>query len=219
MRYPGFMHAWRCFPLVILAVPLWAADFDLSSTLRKLEDRYNTLKTMQVEFWQTISYASQPTAKRTESGVLYLKKPGRMRWDYRDPAKKLFLSDGKDVYFYSPSQNRVEKSKLKETEDMRAPLAFLIGRLDFQRDFKEYIVRQEGPDRWITAKPRSAQAPYTEVRFLLTSGVQISRLRVVGHDQSIMEFRFEHEQLNPKLDDKLFQFQAPAGVEMVDVTN
>lgn len=213
------MRVWTPFLLSMMPLLGWGADFDLTSTLRKLEDRYNNLKTMQVEFTQTISYKAQPAAKRTESGVLYLKKPGRMRWDYREPARKLFLSDGKDIYFYSPAANRVEKSKLKETEDMRAPLAFLIGRLDFQRDFREYVVRQDGPDRWITARPRSDQAPYTEVRFLLTPSIQISRLRVVGHDDSIMEFQFNHEQLNPKLDDKMFQFQAPAGVEMIDVNN
>ncbi|MBI4905527.1 MAG: outer membrane lipoprotein chaperone LolA [Acidobacteria bacterium] len=213
------MRAWRWFFLSMMCGYAGAADFDLSSTLRKLEDRYNNLKTMQVEFTQTLSYTMQPAAKRTESGVLYLKKPGRMRWDYREPNKKMFLSDGKDIYFYSSSQNRVEKSKLKETEDMRAPLAFLIGRLDFQRDFKEYVVRVEGQDRWITAKPRSGKAPYTEVRFLLTPGLQIARLRVMGHDQSVMEFRFDHEQLNPKLDDKMFQFHPPAGAEIVDVTN
>ncbi len=212
------MRAWQS--LILLVAPVvYAADFDLSSTLRKLEDRYNNLKTMQVEFTQTVSVGGQAPAKRAESGVLYLKKPGRMRWDYREPAKKVFLSDGKDIYFYSPAANRVEKSKIKETEDMRAPLAFLIGRLDFQRDFKEYVTRAEGADRWITAKPRSEQAPYTEVRFLLTPSLQIMKLRVVGHDQSVMEFRFDHEQLNPKLDDKMFRFQAPAGAEVVDVTN
>jgi outer membrane lipoprotein carrier protein len=204
----------------LFATSLYSApEFDLMATLHKLEDRYNNIKTMQVDFTQSLVYSLQPSAKRLESGVLYLRKPGKMRWDYREPAKKLFLSDGKDIYFYSPAANRVEKSKVKETEDMRAPLAFLIGRLDFERDFKEYIVRTEGQDRWITAKPRSTKAPYTEVRFLLLPNLQISRLRVMGQDQSVMEFTFKDEKLNPKLDDKLFQFTPPPGAEVVDVTN
>ena len=66
-------------------------------------------------------------------GDLYLRKPGKMRWDYKTPAGKLFLSDGKQVYFYNPATNRAEKTKLKETEDMRAPLAFLLGKLDFEQ--------------------------------------------------------------------------------------
>ena len=49
--------------------------------------------------------------KRTESGTLRLRKPGRMRWDYTDPAGKLFLSDGKNLYLYTPANNEVESSK------------------------------------------------------------------------------------------------------------
>lgn len=203
------------FQLAALSSP--AQSFDLTSTLRKLEDRYNNIRTLQLEFDQTISYTIQPSAKRSESGILFLRKPGKMRWEYQQPQKKLFVSDGKDIFFYSPAANRVEKSKLKETEDMRAPLAFLIGRLDFNRDFKEYRIREEGPNRWITAIPKSDKAPYKEVQFLLLSNLQIAQLRVLGHDESIMDFRFRNEKLNPSLNDSLFTFQPPAGAELVTV--
>lgn len=205
--------------VLLTLAPLSGAGFDLFSALRKVEDRYNNVKTMQLDFEQSLVFRSQPTARRTESGVLYLRKPGKMRWDYRDPAKKLFLSDGKDVYFYSPSTNRVEKSKLKETEDMRAPLAFLLGKLDFQRDFREYRDKPEGLNHWITAIPKSDKAPYKQVEFLLlANGPQISKLRVLGHDDSIMEFSFRNERMNPILDEKLFQFQPLPGVEVMEVS-
>lgn len=204
---------------LFFSVVSFAADFDLQKALRRVEDRYNNIRTLQLDFQQTISYSMQPTAKRTESGVLYLRKPGKMRWDYREPWKKIFLSDGSDVWFYTSASNRVEKSKLKETEDMRAPLAFLIGRLDFQRDFKEYRYRDVEGARWITAIPKSEKAPYKEVHFFLEPTAQISKLRVFGHDESVMEFQFRNEKLNPALPDSLFVFQPPPGVEMVEVAN
>lgn len=203
--------------LALAAVAARGADFDLRGTLARVQDRYNNLKTMQLEFEQTLSYASQPRASRTETGTLYLRRPGRMRWEYKVPAKKLFLSDGKDAYFYSPSMNRAEKTKLKESDDMRAPLAFLIGRLDFDRDFREYRVKEEGGKRWITALPKSEKAPYREVRFLLGGDGRIVELRVLGHDQSVMDYGFRDERVNPPLPDSLFQFQLPPGVELVDL--
>src|SRR6266852_9857315 len=109
-----------------------AADVDVSRTLKGIEDRYNNAQTLQVAF--TESYTLQGR-KRTEKGELFLRKPGRMRWQYSAPAGKLFVSDGKFVYYYNPDENRAEKMKLKETDDMRAPLAFLLGRLQFQNDF------------------------------------------------------------------------------------
>jgi outer membrane lipoprotein carrier protein len=111
---------------VSLAVlPVQAADVDLNGLLKGIEQRYNKAKTLQVQFNET--YSVQGRARKSESGSLTLRKPGRMRWDYTAPAGKLFLSDGKDVYLYTPDAHRVEKMKLKESEDMHAPMAFLLG--------------------------------------------------------------------------------------------
>jgi len=82
-----------------------------------------------------------------------------MRWQYTTPAGKLFVSDGKYIYLYTPGTQRVERSKVKETDDMRAPLAFLLGKLDFQRDFKRFVSRPRGPDFLIAAEPRSDARP------------------------------------------------------------
>ena len=94
-----------------------------------------------------------------------LRKPGRMRWDYSEPSGKLFLSDGKDVYLYTPDANRVEKTKLKASEDMRAPLAFLLGKLDFSKEFRDFSVT---PGRrrifWLPPKPRIIRCHTTRSR-------------------------------------------------------
>ena len=92
-----------------------AADVDLNALLKGIEQRYNHAKTLQVQFNET--YSVQGRARKSESGSLTLRKPGRMRWDYTAPAGKLFLSDGRDVYLYTPDAHRVEKMKLKESEE------------------------------------------------------------------------------------------------------
>jgi outer membrane lipoprotein carrier protein len=198
----------------LAAVPMLAAAPDLGHILKGVENRYNRPETMQLLFEQTYSGYGRPP--RTESGELYLRKPKRMRWEYRKPPGKLFLSDGKDVYFYVPSANRVEKMKLKESADMRTPLAFLIGKLDFYRDFREFRTRPEGEDTYIVALPKSDKSPYTQVEFLVTPSYRIRRLVVKGQDQSVMEFQFTQEKLNPHLDSKLFQFKMPPGAELVE---
>lgn len=195
-----------------------AAEFDLSQALKKVEERYNIIRSLQLDFEQTLSYASQPKAARTETGTLFLRKPGKMRWEYKEPQKKLFVSDGKYIFYYSQSSNRVERALVKETDDMRTPLAFLIGRLDFYRDFKEFRHRPERGGQWVIAIPKSDKAPYKEVQFLVTDTFQITRLRVSGQDQSIMDFTFRNEKLNPPVDEKIFSFQPPAGAEFVDLT-
>jgi len=204
----------RPIALVLLALSPAAAETSLWKLLQGVEQRYNRARTLQVRFEQ--SYSAGSRGRRTESGELFLRKPGRMRWDYSTPAGKLFVSDGKDIYFYSPSTNRVEKMKLKESEDLRAPLAFLLGRLDFKRDFGEFQVRAETEGHWITALPKSDRLPYRQVEFLVTPAFEIRRLRVAGQDNSVLEFRFAGERVNPPLSDALFTFQTPPGAEVVE---
>ncbi|HVW83790.1 MAG TPA: outer membrane lipoprotein chaperone LolA, partial [Bryobacteraceae bacterium] len=153
---------------------------------------------------------------QTESGVLYLRKPGRMRWEYASPAGKVFLSDGKEVYLYNPDDRRATKSKLKESEDMRAPLAFLLGKLDFSREFKSFKTIAEGADTWIIAEPKSPNLAYTRVEFLAAPDGTIRRVRVTGQDRSRLEFVFTHEQLNAPVTPALFTFRVPPGVEVVE---
>lgn len=154
---------------------------------------------------------------RVESGELTLSKPGKMRWDYTVPAGKVFLTDGTYAWFYSPSAGRVERTKTKESADLRAPLAFLMGRLDFQRDFREFRYRTENGEYHVVAAPKSDKAPYTEVEFIVTTDFTIRELAVKGHDRSLMRFRFSLERANVKFPPTQFTFHPPAGIPIVDV--
>jgi outer membrane lipoprotein carrier protein len=79
--------------------------------------------------------------------VLELRKPGRMRWEYTDPKGKLVVCDGKTLWMYTPSDNRVAKTALKQTGDMEAPIAFLLGKLHFEKEFRD-IAGQTGGVRY-----------------------------------------------------------------------
>jgi outer membrane lipoprotein carrier protein len=201
----------------VAAGSAFCADAGLMRTLKAVEDRYNRAQTLQIAFSE--GYSAQGRTRKPESGTLFLRKPGRMRWQYSSPAGKLFLSDGKFAYLVVPDSPRVEKRKMKESEDMRAPLAFLLGRLHFEKDFKSFESRPEGEDTWITADPKSPDLPYTKVEFQVTPQFQIRRVRVTGQDLSVMDFRFDQEKLNPALDAKLFRFELPSGATVEEIVN
>jgi outer membrane lipoprotein carrier protein len=195
-------------------LPIQAADADLNTLLKGIEQRYNRAKTLQVHFVE--SYSVQGRVRKSESGELTLRKPGRMRWDYSDPSGKLFVSDGKDVFLYTPASHRVEKAKLKASDDMRAPLAFLLGKLDFGKDFRDFEVKPEGANRLVIAKAKNDKLPYANVQMLIAPDDQIQRLIVNGQDLSILTFQFDGEKLNPAVNDALFKFQMPADATLVD---
>ena len=192
----------------------FAGDAGLDTLLKRVETRYNSAKTLQVLFHE--DYTPPSRAKRSESGTLVLRKPGKMRWDYDQPKGKLFLSDGKYLWLYTPLDNRAEKMKLKESDDMRAPLAFLLGKLDFQKEFRNLQAKPEGPDMRITAEAKTDNLPYSAVEFLVAPDQRIQVVKVTGFDHSILEFRLDQEKVDPPLDAKLFQFQVPKGAQLVE---
>ena len=191
----------------------FAADPGLDKLLKSVENRYNKAKTLQVLFNET--YTPQGKPQRSESGMLLLRKPLRMRWEYSQPKGKLFVSDGKSLWLYTPADNRAEQMPLKDSEDMHAPLAFLLGRLNFDKDFKNLQGRPDAAGTRITAEPKTDNLPYTAVEFVVAPDSQIREVKVTGFDNSILDFHFDAEKVDPSLDAALFVFKAPAGAEVV----
>jgi outer membrane lipoprotein carrier protein len=200
----------------VLSVAAFAQTPDLPKLLDNVEKRYNKASTLQVTFQETLSGVGR--GRIAESGQLVLRKPGRMRWDYTTPAGKLFLSDGKNIYYYNPSSKRAEKLKLKESEDMRAPLAFLLGKLDFDKDFTNFRATPHSLGTMITADPKSDKLPYKHVEFVVDATAAIRELRVHGYDNSLLAFNFSNEKMNPPVPDKLFKFELPAGATWAETS-
>src|SRR4029453_15693544 len=87
--------------------PTAETDAPLAQSLvRRLEERQARAQDMTARFVQ--SYRSGILGRGVvERGVVRLKRPGRMLWEYKDPEKKTFLSDGKSYYFYVPADRQV----------------------------------------------------------------------------------------------------------------
>ena len=202
---------------VLLTVPaLLAADLPLAEAVKSVETRYNRAQSLTLTFSETYSGGRRPV--QNESGVLYLRKPGRMRWDYKSPAGKIFLSDGRNVFDYSPGDDRATKRKLAATDDLRAPLAFLLGKLDFAKEFKGLRGRPAESGLWIEADAKTDHLAYTKVEFLALRSGEIRRVIITGQDRSRLEFEFSAEKLNVPVAAELFVFRAPAGVEIREET-
>lgn len=202
--------------LLVCSLGVYAGEArTLNEACKSVERRYNGAKSLSAHFDQR--YRAPGRLPRAESGELVLRKPARMRWDYSSPAGKTFVSDGKSIWFYSPTAKKVERSPLKASDDLRAPLAFLLGKLDFHREFGDMTLQQSGSDIVIEAMPKSGRLPYRRVDFTITPDDQIRRVVVVGQDQSVMDFSFTNERLNGPVAETAFRFIAPPGVPVVNV--
>lgn len=201
--------------MTVLVLPgLLFPETQTDALIQKVERRYNGAQTLSVNFVENYSILGHP--RPAEAGELTLRKEGKMRWDYSEPKGKLFISDGKNVFLYTARENRVEKIALKNTEDMRAPLAFLLGRLDMKKEFRDFRVKNEGGTTWLEATAKTDRLPYSSVVMQIGGDGSIQQLKVEGRDESVTAFRFSGERLNPAVAANLFHFDPPPGAEVVD---
>ena len=182
-----------------------------------IERHYNSLSALKMGFEQSMEYAGQK--RNAESGILYLLRPGKMRWEYSDPAGKLAVSDGKMFRMFNPNTNQVRQVELAAMTDLRAPLSFLLGRMRLNRMFRKLRIDEVGGQPTLVGEGRGGRDFYSRVEFAFTPGdYAITGIRIVGRDESVNVYRFSDEVKNPSLTAAMFEFQAPPGAEVVPLT-
>jgi outer membrane lipoprotein carrier protein len=196
---------------------------DLHSLTQAVDNHYNHLHTLQAEFGEIYTGSGM---ERTESGTLWLakggmKKPGKMRWEYRSPKAKLFVSDGTDAWFYVPSDKQVRKTEARKLEDVRSPLAFLLGKTKLEKELQGLslapdIAPLEAGDTVIRGVPQDIADRVSEIVLEITPSHQIARILIDDVDGSTTEYRFRDQKENLPIAAREFQFSPPPGVEIVE---
>ena len=191
---------------------------DAHAVAQAVDERYNHLHTLQADFTEIYRGAGM---ERTESGTLWLKKPGKMRWEYRSPKGKLFLSDGKDAWFYVPGERQVRRTAVKKLDDLRSPLAFLLGKTKLEKELQALSVAPDvaplaAGNVVLRGVPKSLADRVNQVLLEITPEQWIGRIIIEEVDGSVTEYRFSNQKENVAVPDGQFQFAVPDGVEVID---
>jgi outer membrane lipoprotein carrier protein len=191
---------------------------DVHAIAQAVDDRYNHLRTLQAEFTETYEGAG---IERSESGSLWLKKPGKMRWEYRTPREKLFLSDGKDAWFYLPGERQVRRTSVKKLDDLRSPLGFLLGKTRLEKELDGLAAAPDvAPltpgNTVLRGVPKSMADRIDQVILEITPDYRITRIQFEEADESVTEYRFSEQRENGEIADQRFRFTPPQGVEIID---
>lgn len=196
---------------LLLAVPPFAAADAADELLARVEKRNAQVRDLEARFTQ--SYRSGALGRElVETGVLKLKRPGRMRWEYQKPEQKLFVSDGRTWYFYVPSERQVVVKE--QAGDRRAPALLLAGGSIAEQFAPALEVDAAGRPR-LRLRPRAADPDIDRVYVDLDASDRITGLEVHDVQGNVSRFRFEELRENRGLADELFRFRVPQGVEVI----
>src|SRR5689334_13818109 len=197
--------------ILCLSISAFAADTtaDAKALLRKIDERYNAMRTLRMDFTEQLATAG---VQKRESGVLELKKPGRMRWDYKQPQPKVFVSDGKTAYFYVPGERQARKAPVKKLDDLQSPLRYLLGKSQIAKELDG--LKLEG--NVLSGTPKHLKDRVERVELAIDPEGLIERIVIHEIDGTRTEFAFSNIQENVTIADQQFKFSPPAGIEMVE---
>lgn len=210
-----------CCSLIALFLVLAgrAAEPTAADIARSLQRKYSGIRDFSADFTQ--DRTGGPLNKhQTQRGKVLIKKPGKMRWDYQSPEKKLFISDGINLYTYLPQDRQVLITPMPSDDKATTPILFLAGKGDLTRDFVPSLtplangMPQGSQSLKLTPNTRQADYEWLTLTFDPIT-LTLRGLSTLDAQGSVQTFTFLNWKDNPGLDDKQFAFKAPAGVDVI----
>ncbi|HEY1936580.1 MAG TPA: outer membrane lipoprotein carrier protein LolA [Candidatus Angelobacter sp.] len=203
---------------LLSGTPFRAQTTNVSAIARAVDEHYNHLKTFKASFTEIFQGDG---ISRTESGTLWLKKPGRMRWEYRVPRDKLFLIDSQNAYFYVTGDRQARKTPLKNLDDIRSPMRYLLGKTKLEKEFDGLSLAPdlapiETGNVVLRGVPKTMKDRVSEVVLEVSPSHQIRRIVIHGLDGTTTDFRFSQIEENVPVQDSLFRFSPPPGVDVFE---
>ena len=182
-----------------------------------LQRRYNGVRDFTADFVHD-SQGGLLRKRQSESGVVQVKKPGKMRWDYRKPEPKVFVSDGRRIYLHVPADNQVIVSPVPSEDQATTAVLFLAGKGDLTRDFTVTFADGAAPDTYaLRLQPKLPERDYDWLQIVVDRRtLQIRSLSAAESQGGRSTFQFANFKENVGLPDKAFEFKIPRGA---DVTN
>jgi outer membrane lipoprotein carrier protein len=208
------------FGQIAISAPMPPLDKELEAALEGLQKKYSQVRDLRMEFIQSVK--SPRRAAKTATGTLLLKRPGLMRWEYKTPVEKLFVSNGKTVFFYLPEEKQLQKTKVRESRDQRIPFMFLLGKGNLKRDFsKVEWAFDEKPffqgNRAILAYPKKGIDEFARILMEFSPQTfQLQRVTVFHVDGTMNEFVFTNIQQDLGVTAGIFDFKVPPGTEVIE---
>lgn len=197
-----------------------ASEQSQNGIIDKIENRFAAMRGFTANFRQTFYNASLDESEES-SGTVAMQKPAKMRWDYESPERQLIIADGKSLYYYVPADKQVIVESLDKIMNSRSPALFLAGNKRLEELFSIRLVSPENKGRINSVEIRLEPKE---------KSLQVMRiiLRTDAEDFTIVSFslfdwlgnrtdiEFLDMKVNGDIDEKLFTFKRPKGVERIE---
>jgi outer membrane lipoprotein carrier protein len=200
-----------CAPLLFGQASTQVSAQELAARVDRHYDQLHSLKAGFEEDYAGLGMT------RTETGTLFLRKPGQMLWRYTTPAGKIFLLDGKFAWLYTQGDAQVQRISAKELDDLRSPLRFLLGHTELEKELSGLkIVAAANGNYTLSGVPKGHEDRVTRLSLTVNAAGAIAAIEIVEVDGATTRFTFTDQQSDAPIPAGTFHFTPPPGVPVVD---
>lgn len=183
--------------------------------VEKVHAKFEKLSTLSARFEKTFEWKLAKEVHRSK-GKLYIKKPDKFRIQTES---WVICSDGVSMWTYSEANEQVLLSDASESEETLTPQAFLFQYTEgyqakYERDEKVgkrtcYVVK-------LTPKEQTTLVTEMTVWVDKKNGLT-QKVTYTDINGNVTTYQLSHVQIDKQLDDALFRFDAPEGIEVIDM--
>jgi len=195
-------------------------NLSLDQILDRVENKY-TDSEFSADFIQK-SFLKAMDIIDQASGKVYIKYPGKMRWEYEKPDRQIFITDGEKLWVYRPDDNQVQVGKAPSFFKSGKGASFLsdisLVRQKFDISLKKGKQNEDDPFYYLKLIPREKTLDITEILLMVSKQtfnvVQIISIDLYGDENRIDLLNFA---FGVNLDDSLFSFSIPEGADVLQL--
>jgi outer membrane lipoprotein carrier protein len=203
--------------LILIALLTGSGAESAAEVVARVQKYYDATKDLHAKFEQQMTRAMG--GKKKASGEVWLKKPGKMRWDYGKPEKKLMVSDGTTLWIYEPEDEQAFKQDMRSST-LPAQVSFLVGqgKLSDEFDISLDTLPGVGGPGTITLKlvPKTATAAYRYLHFIVDEKTGAVKETIIRDQQDqTNDLTFSDVKQNAGVDDSRFRFSPPPGTKIL----
>jgi outer membrane lipoprotein carrier protein len=189
-----------------------AAAPDQAVTLaRKVQSYYEATRDLEARFQQTYTYSGFGR-RQVSSGILRVKKPGMMRWDYEQPTPKTIAVKGKRLVQYEPEERQAYVDEKFDASAMSAAVTFLLGKGDLAREFN----LSTGEAGTLVLHPKDSDPRVESIALTVGPSGEVTETRVTDGAGNVNEVKLTNVRRNPGLPEAAFDVKLPKDVRRVD---
>lgn len=190
-----------------------SAAYAEETPIAQLKAFLHTSASLSADFKQ-VSFDKAGRPAQSSFGKFYLNRPGKFRWNYEKPFEQEIVSNGGKVWFYDADLEQVTVKKLDDSLGS-TPALLLTGQIDIEEKFK---LEEQGSDdqmKWVKLSPKNEESGFKYILIGMNAG-QLGGMELSDNFGQLTRIYFSNIQINPSLNDSLFNFKAPKGIDVFE---